>query len=116
MVSADTEPCRHRFATRFPTYAHTHPRMQHCAALYLNGTRVALCLLRHHPEELYHYSITRAAAWLSVAMTTAALASASRHQGQDESLCAATAAKRASNQPLAPADCSTKDQLKLRAA
>ena len=31
-----------------------------CAALFLNGTRVALCLLRHHPEELYHYSITTA--------------------------------------------------------
>lgn len=30
------------------------------AALFLNGTRVALCLLRHHPEELYHYSITTA--------------------------------------------------------
>lgn len=31
-----------------------------CAALFLNGTLVALCLLRHHPEELYHYSITTA--------------------------------------------------------
>ncbi len=31
-----------------------------CAVLFLNGTPVALCLLRHNPEELYHYSITTA--------------------------------------------------------
>lgn len=34
--------------------------VQQCAALFLNGARVALCLLRHHPQELYHYSITTA--------------------------------------------------------
>lgn len=33
---------------------------QQRAALFLNGARVALCLLRHHPQELYHYSITTA--------------------------------------------------------
>lgn len=47
-----------------------------------NGTPVALCLLRHHPQELHHYSITTALTRLPVAMTTTALASAFRHQGR----------------------------------
>lgn len=55
-VSDITEKTLPKVILALQTFLHA----RRCAALFLNGTLVALCLLRHHPEELYHYSITTA--------------------------------------------------------